>query len=187
MSSRTCEVGPTVVEFLAEFTQHIPPKGAHLVRYYGWYSNKARGMRRKAAEAQQAATSPPAVAAPASPPARCSQTWAMLIKRIYEADPLTCQKCGGRMEVVAFIEPPQQDVIEKILRHCGLWQASSPRPPPGEDSPVRVPDDDGNAQAACCGGRRELTLVPDPSQTLPGDEPWEVTRDACGELFDAAF
>jgi hypothetical protein len=97
------------------------------------------------------------------------------------------QKCGGRMEVVAFIEPPQQDVIEKILRHCGLWQASSPRPPPGEDSPVRVPDDDGNAQAACCGGRRELTLVPDPSQTLPGDEPWEVTRDACGELFDAAF
>ena len=37
------------LEFLAEFTQHIPPKGAHLIRYYGWYSNKARGMRRKAA------------------------------------------------------------------------------------------------------------------------------------------
>ncbi len=29
--------------YLAEFTQHIPPKGSHLVRYYGWYSNKARG------------------------------------------------------------------------------------------------------------------------------------------------
>ena len=39
------------LDFLAEFTQHIPPKGAHLIRYYGWYSNKARGMRRKAAEA----------------------------------------------------------------------------------------------------------------------------------------
>ena len=38
------------LEFLAEFTQHIPPKGAHLIRYYGWYSNKARGMRRKQAE-----------------------------------------------------------------------------------------------------------------------------------------
>ena len=24
------------LEFLAEFTQHIPPKGAHLIRYYGW-------------------------------------------------------------------------------------------------------------------------------------------------------
>ena len=39
------------LEFLAEFTQHIPPKGAHLIRYYGWYSNKARGLRRKQAEA----------------------------------------------------------------------------------------------------------------------------------------
>ena len=27
------------LEFIAEFTQHIPPKGAHLIRYYGWYSN----------------------------------------------------------------------------------------------------------------------------------------------------
>ena len=35
------------------------------------------------------------------------------------------------MKVVAFIEPPQGEVIEKILRHCGLWQ---PRPPPGESS-----------------------------------------------------
>ena len=35
------------LEFLAEFTQHIPPTGSHLIRYYGWYSNKARGLRRK--------------------------------------------------------------------------------------------------------------------------------------------
>jgi hypothetical protein len=39
------------LDFLAEFTQHIPPKGSHLIRYYGWYSNKARGMRKKAADA----------------------------------------------------------------------------------------------------------------------------------------
>jgi len=37
------------LDFLAEFTKHIPPKGAHLIRYYGWYSNKSRGMRRKLA------------------------------------------------------------------------------------------------------------------------------------------
>ena len=36
------------LDFLAEFTQHIPPKGSHLIRYYGWYSNKSRGMRKKA-------------------------------------------------------------------------------------------------------------------------------------------
>ena len=38
------------------------------------------------------------------------------------------------MKVVSFIEPPQGDVIERILRHCGLWQPSTPRPPPGETS-----------------------------------------------------
>ena len=41
------------LDFLAEFTQHIPPEGAHLIRYYGWYSNKARGMRQKAAAEQR--------------------------------------------------------------------------------------------------------------------------------------
>ena len=38
------------------------------------------------------------------------------------------------MKVVAFIEPPQGAVIEKILRHCGLWQPSTPRPPPVDET-----------------------------------------------------
>ena len=33
------------------------------------------------------------------------------------------------MKVVTFLEPPQAEVIEKILRHCGLWQSSTPRTP----------------------------------------------------------
>jgi hypothetical protein len=83
------------LEFLAEFTQHIPPKGAHLIRGHrpkvgrGWYSNKAREMRRKAAEAAAAALEPAAAsssgdAGPALARSRLSQTWAMLIKRLYE-------------------------------------------------------------------------------------------------------
>jgi hypothetical protein len=59
-------------------------------------------MRRKAI--MQAATKlwglpPPIVVT------HCSQTWAMLVKRVYEVDPLTCPKCGGQMKVIAFIEP----------------------------------------------------------------------------------
>ena len=38
------------LDFLAEVTQHIPNKGEHQVRYYGWYSNKQRGVRSKKAE-----------------------------------------------------------------------------------------------------------------------------------------
>jgi hypothetical protein len=72
----------------------------------------------------------------------------MLIKRVYETDPLACPKCGGQMKVIAFIEPPQGEVIEKILRHCGLWNPSSPRAPPADDPSVHDPDEP-----------RELTYV----------------------------
>jgi hypothetical protein len=44
-------------------------------------------------------------AGPVSVRSRSSQTWAMLIKRLYEIDPLACPECGGQMKVVAFLEP----------------------------------------------------------------------------------
>ena len=117
------------LDFLAEFTQHIPAKGSHLVRYYGWYSNKSRGVRNK-----RAAESSGAPDAERRTSARSSATWAMLIKRVYELDPLACPQCGGQMTVIAFLEPPQADVIEKILRHCGLWRSSAARPPPANST-----------------------------------------------------
>jgi hypothetical protein len=39
----------------------------------------------------------------------------MLIKRIYQADPLLCAKCGGTMKIIAFIEARQGEVIRRIL------------------------------------------------------------------------
>ncbi|MHC4140913.1 MAG: transposase [Planctomycetota bacterium] len=35
------------LDFIAELTQHIPEPRKHLVRYFGWYSNKTRGRRAK--------------------------------------------------------------------------------------------------------------------------------------------
>ena len=64
-------------------TQHIPAKGSHLIRYYGWYSNKSRGMRKKAAEATGESCTEADAAADAKSGAsdRSRQSWAMLIKR----------------------------------------------------------------------------------------------------------
>ena len=42
------------------------------------------------------------------------------------------------MEVVAFIEPPQADVIKRILRHCGLWRSSAARAPPADAGSGRM-------------------------------------------------
>ena len=38
------------LDFLAEVTQHIPNKGEHQLRYYGYYSNKQRGVRNRKIE-----------------------------------------------------------------------------------------------------------------------------------------
>ena len=62
--------------------------------------------------------------------------WAALIKRVYEVDPLKCPKCGGEMKVIAFIEKRDQpDVIEKILKHCGIWERAPPRTSPPDNAP----------------------------------------------------
>jgi hypothetical protein len=113
----------------------------------------------------------------------------MLIKWVFEADSLSCPKCGSQMKVVAFIDPPQGDVIEKILRHCGLWNPSSPRAPPSGDGLVYVPDGDEDGQTAFPDGCQELTYIPDPdgeSQAASSDEPWEATY-ADVDAFEAAF
>jgi hypothetical protein len=57
-------------------------------------------------------------------------TWAALIKAVFECDPLKCPKCGGTMRVVSFIEKRQSDVIDKVLRHCGICKEMPPRSPP---------------------------------------------------------
>jgi hypothetical protein len=52
---------------------------------------------------------------------RISQDWMMLIKQVYEVDPLCCPEYGGQMQVVSFIGPLQADVIEAALKCCALW------------------------------------------------------------------
>jgi hypothetical protein len=57
------------------------------------------------------------------------RSWARLIKRIYEVDPLLCPSCGSEMKVIAFIT--EHDVVDAILRHLAKTEARSPRGPPG--------------------------------------------------------
>ena len=35
------------LDWLAQLVTHIPNKGEQMVRYYGFYSNKSRGLRKK--------------------------------------------------------------------------------------------------------------------------------------------
>lgn len=63
-------------------------------------------------------------------------TWAALIKSVYEVDPLECPTCGGQMKIISFIEKFQPIIIEKILKHCGMWKETVQRPPPHKELTV---------------------------------------------------
>jgi len=136
----------TPTGFLAAITQHIPDKGAQMVRYYGWYSNKMRGQRHRAQNGG-AASAPLRPPSTPPPPAKLpSKRWRDLIMQVWHTDPLICPQCQHPMRVIAVID--QRAVVEKILRHLHLWSGSPPlapaRSPPGDaDGPwTREPCDD---------------------------------------------
>jgi hypothetical protein len=57
------------------------------------------------------------------------------------------------MKIISFIERCQQDVVEQILRHCGLWEGPI-RTLASASAPPHAPQRDPNEP-------RERRLVPD--------------------------
>jgi hypothetical protein len=103
-------------------TSHIPDQREQMVRYYGFYSNVSRGLRQKENKDDLI----PYVIEPEKN-VKPNRNWARLIQKIYEVDPLTCPQCRRVMRIISIIE--DQEVINKILGHLGLWQTNQ-RPPP---------------------------------------------------------
>jgi hypothetical protein len=125
-------------EFLARVIMHIPEPRRHLVRYYGWYSNASRGKRRKEETENgkvgvtDTGLATPAARAEARDTRAMRRSWAQLIKRIYEVDPLVCPSCGSEMKVIALIT--EHDVVDKILRHLKRRDGEGRgRGPPGHE------------------------------------------------------
>jgi energy-coupling factor transporter ATP-binding protein EcfA2 len=139
--------------FLARVLAHIPDKGQVTTRYYGWYANRPRGMRRRAASAGAEADGPvPIVIAPRLAAPEASRRWAALLRRIFEVDPLRCPHCAGPMRIVAVIT--QTSVIDQILTHLRARITT-----PGARSPpsTRAPAPWGAAR------RRRATPAPHPA------------------------
>ncbi len=114
------------LDFLAYVSLHIPDKGEQIVRYYGWYSNKSRGLRKKDKSASSAISH--AEEDLTAYQKKCRSAWARLIRKIYEVDPLVCPQCQHTMKIIAFVE--EDPTIHKILTHLGLWETRTHSPPP---------------------------------------------------------
>ena len=112
-------------DIIVELTTHIPPKHKHLIRYYGIYSSRSRGKAGKDGGLDKFGWGTGPEEEPQKKPEenpvetlsekKSKQTWAGLIKKIYEVDPLICPKCGFEMAVLAIITNPEE--IQKILTH----------------------------------------------------------------------
>ena len=126
-------------EFIAQLTQHVPPPRMRVIRYYGLYSSRSRQKWKeweyvsrhapdgwKESHLEHAADENKGDVPESEIPIAFSgnSTWAKLIAKIYEVDPLVCTKCGGEMKVVAVIMDPVE--VKKILRHLVKTGKSPP-------------------------------------------------------------
>ena len=57
-----------------------------------------------------------------------NRSWARLIRKIYDVEPLICPRCGGDMRIIAFIE--DYKVVKKILDYLKVYEFKKKRPPP---------------------------------------------------------
>ncbi len=70
-------------------------------------------------------------------PLEARRSWARLIRKVYEVDPLLRPGCGQTMRIIAVIERPA--VIRQILEHLGLSCVfASLRAPPALRRGTRV-------------------------------------------------
>ena len=122
---------PDALEWLAAMCSHVPNKGEQMVRYYGHYSNVARGKRKMLEEDELI----PSILESDESSKERRKNWARLIQKIYETDPLTCPRCFGAMKVISVIE--DEEIVKKILKNLGLWDRKA-RPPPKATGPPKV-------------------------------------------------
>ena len=118
------------LEFMQRLAALVPRPRLHLIRYHGVLAPNAKLRALVVPQVPEPAAQQ---AKPAECEANCAhhrpvrQSWAKLLKRVFELDLEHCPNCGGELKIIAAIL--EQPVIEKILTHLGLQARAPPRAP----------------------------------------------------------
>lgn len=117
-------------DFLAAVTSHIPKHRQKYTNYYGVYSNVYRGkphsidLRKvEATETQK----------------EYRKRWTILIRKVWEVDPLKCPRCGSEMAIDEYIQEAFTYLYKKMLVAMGAWYEEPERAPPITGPPVTEP------------------------------------------------
>jgi hypothetical protein len=127
------------LDFIARLAALVPKPRVHLTRYHGVLAPHS-ALRAQVTPAGRG--QPPAGAAARSPGERHrAMGWAQRLKRVFRIEIEQCERCGGKVRIIASVEDPA--VIGKILAHreqrgldrvaaAGLTVGQRPRGPPGQ-------------------------------------------------------
>lgn len=105
-------LGP--LEFIGRLVSLVPRPRVNLTRFHGVFSSNSK-LRKRIIPEKSVQESSEAKAN------RYGMSWAKRLKRVFSIEIDKCEKCGGRVKVIASIEEPE--VIKKILKHLGLDEA----------------------------------------------------------------
>ena len=105
------------LDFISRLVALVPRPRVNLTRFHGVFAPNSkyrsrvtparRGKRKKRYQANDIDQT--------HAEKRASMTWAKRLKRVFDLDVETCDKCGGDVRIIASIEDPV--VIQKILAH----------------------------------------------------------------------
>jgi hypothetical protein len=145
MADGSAELILPALELLERLSAFIPPPRIHRHRYYGVLAPNAplrpavtalaseqaeadsdRAISLSACNGADGATSEPSPSEE-KPRRPAAYLWAMLLARIYELFPLVCPRCGGEMEIIAFIT--EAPTVRAILTHIGEPSEAPPISP----------------------------------------------------------
>jgi hypothetical protein len=135
--------------FLAAFTNHIPKYRQKLMmmNYYGMFSNRTRGYNK--AHGNNIDKEYPVAYPEITVEQRAfRRSWAILIKKVWEVDPLQCRNCGTEMKIMSVVTDSLDK--ERILREMGLWSNVKEIRGPPENTAAEIeyiPDDGGWPEA----------------------------------------
>ena len=128
------------LDWIHAVTLQVPDPRLHMVRYYGLYANRSRRLWQGKARNLSWGTpgpedgDPPPVedSGPREVPGSRSGSWARLLRRILEVDPLLCPRCGVEMRVVSVITEPEtvDAILRSLSRGAGRDPFAGRAPPP---------------------------------------------------------
>ena len=123
------------LDFIARLAALVPKPRVNLTRFHGvfaphsqhraWVTPAGRGPGRAIRKTHSADER------------HTAMSWARRLKRVFRIDIETCDRCGGRVRILASIEDPA--VIARILEHIERCGGAESAPTPRSRAPPSLP------------------------------------------------